>query len=722
VLTALAAGPPVAAAAPTGQKLVVVFYPNESDRAPGLILADHAIRSTFAAEAPWRVEVRNEYVDTSRLRDPAFKQAQVSFLRQKYAGRKVDLVMAGLSSGLDFVLDHREQLFPGAPVVYIAVDQREVKARRLPPDVTGVPIRMELTGTLDTALRLHPGSRRVYVVCGCAPFDAEWEAEARETFRQYEGKLELVYLSGLPMDELLGRVAALPEGSLVYYLHIFRDGAGATHVPAEALERLAERANAPIYGHVGTYVGRGVVGGRVFDFELEGRHAGRLGLRLLKGERPGMPPAAEVSTNADVFDWHQLNRWGIDEANLPSGSVVRNREPSFWKDYKWHVVAAASVCLLQAVLIAGLVVQLVKRRRAEGRLRQVIETAPTGMLLVDGGGAISLVNAQVEKLFGHGRDELVGRPVELLLPDWVRGTCPLGFGQDQVGRRKDGSEFPVEIGVSTVRTPRGLFVLASVGDLTERRRADEEVRAGRRELQVLTGRLLEAQELERRRVARELHDDVNQELALLAIEAELMARPAAGAHPAGAARAGELAARLKELSSAVHDLSHQLHPSKLEHLGLVAAVRGLCKELRQGHGLEVEFIHHPEPGAIPQEVALCLYRIVQEALRNVLRHSGTRRAAVSLAGASGGVSLCVSDDGRGFDPRAAGGGLGLVSMRERLHLVGGEIAIDSRPSGGTRIRVRVPLRPPAPPRVAVPSRPAADVCEVAADLLTEKVP
>jgi PAS domain S-box-containing protein len=536
------------------------------------------------------------------------------------------------------------------------------------------------------------------------------------------------------MGELLNRVAGLPDGSLIYYLHVFRDGAGATLVPAEALERLAERANAPIYGHVGTYVGRGIVGGRVFDFELEGRHAGRLGLRLLKGEGPESLPHAEFSANSDAFDWHQLKRWGIDEASLPPGSAVRNREPSFWDDYKWHVVAAASVCLLQAVLIAGLVAQLVKRRRAEARFRQVIETAPTGMLLVGGDGAIAMVNAQVEKLFGHGRDELVGRPVELLLPDWAKGTrlidgvvgeaapaCrPTGFGQDQAGRRKDGSDFPVEVGVSPLRTSRGLFVLASVIDLTDRRRAEQEVRAGQRELRALTGRLLEAQELERRRIARELHDDVNQELALLAIEAELMARPAAGAPPAGAAGARELAARLKQLSSAVHDLSHQLHPSKLEHVGLVAAVKGLCKELRQGHGLEVEFAHHPEPGAIPQEVALCLYRIVQEALRNVLRHSGTCRAAVSLIGEAGGVCLCVSDDGRGFDPRAAGAGLGLVSMRERLHLVGGEITIDSRRSGGTRIRVRVPLATAAPADVGVPPLPTSGA--VATDSLTEKVP
>jgi PAS domain S-box-containing protein len=325
--------------------------------------------------------------------------------------------------------------------------------------------------------------------------------------------------------------------------------------------------------------------------------------------------------------------------------------------------------------------------------------------MVGGDGTIAMVNAQVEKLFGYRGDELLGQSVELLVPEHARGrptdwsrfsaapeVGPAGFGRDLFARRKDGSEFPVEIGLSPLRTSRGLFVLATVIDLTERRRAEEGLRASRRELQLLTGRLLEAQEVERRRIARELHDDVNQSLALLAVEMDLLA-----GSPAGTAdRVRALSDRVKELSSSVHDLSHQLHPAKLEQLGLVAAVSGLCKELGQSHDLDVKFTHYPEPGAIPPDAALCLYRIVQEALRNVVKHSGSRHTAVELWGTADAVALSITDDGIGFDPGASNGGLGLVSMRERLHLIGGEIVIRSRPSGGTRIDVRVPT--PAAPR------------------------
>jgi len=711
VVAVLAGGPSAVAAGPETPKLVVVLYPNESDGAPGIVLVNGAIRSTFAGESPGPVEIRNEYVDTSRLGNSEFNHAQVSLLRQKYAGRKVDLVITGLSSGLDFALEHRDELFPGVPIVFVAVDERELRARRLPPDVIGVPIRMDLSGTLELALRLHPDTRRVFVIAGSAPFDAEWEAEARRAFRPYEDRLEFVYLSGLPMDELLGRVADLPDRSLVYYLHIHQDGGGKPFVPAEALERLAARANAPIYGHVDTYVGRGAVGGRVFTFEAEGRNAARLGLRLLAGERPESIRVAEAGEDIDLFDWRQLRRWGIGEGNLPPGSVVRYRDPGFWDLYRWHVVGAVSVCGVEALLIAGLLIQRVKRRRSEAALR---ESEARFRLMADA-APILIWSAGVDKActyFNRPWLEFTGRAPERELGDgWAEGVHPADrarclevytthfdarepFEMVYRLRRHDGEyRWVLDRGVPRL-SPDGAFAgyVGACTDITDRRRAEDGLLASRRELRSLTGRLLEAQEAERRRVARELHDDLNQSLALLAVEIDLLAHRPPGSAAETAKCLRGLSARVKELSSSVHDLSHQLHPSKLEQVGLVAAVRGLCKELKQHHGVDVVFAHRDVPEVIPEATALCLYRIVQEGLRNVVKHGGTDRAAVELSGAPGGLRLRVSDDGAGFDPAAPrNGGLGLVSMRERLHLVGGEIALDSRPAGGTRIDVRVPV-------------------------------
>jgi PAS domain S-box-containing protein len=728
-LVAAAVGAPPAAAVGAGpSKLVVVVYPDESDGSPGMILVNRAIRSTFAGESPDRIDVRNEYVDTSRLRDPAFKQTQVALLRQKYAGRKVDLVIAGLSSGLDFVLEHRAELFPGIPIVFVAVDEREAATRRLPPDVVGVPSQMDLSGTLDVALRLHPDTRRVFVVAGAARFDTEWAAEARRVFGPYESRAEFVYLTGLPMDELVGRVAALPDHSLIYYLHIFQDGTGATFVPAEALERLAARANAPIYGHVDTYVGRGAVGGHVFQFEREGANAARLGLRILAGEPAESIRGQSASASTHLFDARQLRRWGIDERGMPPGSEVRFRQTRFWDEYRWHILGVLSLCAVQALLIGGLLVQRVKRRRAEVAER---ESEARFRLMADAAPVLIWTTGVDKKCTYLNRPwlEYTGRPLDRQLGDgwadgvhaedreaclrvyWTSFDRRLPFEMTYRLLRHDG-EYRWILDQGVPRFAAGGAFVGYVGactDITERRRAENDARASQRELQDLAGRLIEAQETERRRVARELHDDLSQGLALLSIELDLLARRPAASPAEAVDRLRGLASRVRELSSDVHDLSHQLHPSKLEQLGLTAAVRGLCQELGQHHDLAISYTHHDVPAGVPEATALCVYRIVQEALQNVVKHGRTDRARVELTAAAGWLRLRISDDGAGFDPFARGAeGLGLVSMRERLALVGGRIVIDSRPGGGTRIDVCVPL-------------PAADATDPASDPCREEV-
>ncbi len=232
------------------------------------------------------------------------------------------------------------------------------------------------------------------------------------------------------------------------------------------------------------------------------------------------------------------------------------------------------------------------------------------------------------------------------------------------------------------------------------RKAEEDLRLSHIERRRLTGRLLQAQEDESRKIARELHDDLGQGLALLTVEMDLLRQKPPAAADLGT-QMQALLGHVKHLSSSVHDLSHHLHPSKLEQLGLVAAIGGLCKELTHSHGLEIEFTNRQIATAIPPDTVVCLYRIVQEGLRNTIKHSGARHARVELSGTARAVCLGIIDDGTGFNPRLihSNGGLGLVSMRERVFHVGGEIAIDSRTPGGTRLHVRVPLGEAAGTRV-----------------------
>ena len=622
-------------------RLVVMLYPENNDGNAGSALVDHGLRSTFTAGSPDRVEIYNEYLDISRSPGAEHQQLQAELLRRKFADRKVDLVIVGLSTTLDFALKYRQQMFPGVPIVFLAVEQREIKAHKLPPDVVGTPVKLDFAGTLDLALRLNPDTQHVFVVAGAAKWDAYWTAEARQAFRAYEGKREFVYLTELPMDELLQKVAHLPARSIIYYLNMMQDGSGEVVVPADALTRLAQVANAPTYGHVDTYVGRGAVGGRVVSLEAAGENAAKLGLQILAGQKAEEIGIQPTSENTDLVDWRELRRWGIREARLPPGSVVRFKEPTVWDRYWWPILAVISLCLFEALLIVRLFSQMLRRKRTEKELR---ESEARFRLMANAAPVLIWISGPDKACTYFNRPwlEFTGRSLEKELGHgWAQGVHPddlaeclkvynshfdarKPFDIEYRLRRHDGEyRWIVDQGVPRL-APNGDFAgyIGACTDVTDRKQAEEGLRTSQRELRVLAGRLLNSQEVERRRIARDLHDDINQSLALCPSSWILLAQKPEETVSRPGGRLRHLSNMVKQLSTSVHELSHRLHPAKLEQLGLVAAVRGLCKEFSQSHGLAIEFIDSAVPNPVSDDVALCLYRIAQEALGNVVKHSG----------------------------------------------------------------------------------------------------
>jgi PAS domain S-box-containing protein len=235
------------------------------------------------------------------------------------------------------------------------------------------------------------------------------------------------------------------------------------------------------------------------------------------------------------------------------------------------------------------------------------------------------------------------------------------------------------------RLPGGILIFAE--DITHRKRAEQA-------LSDMTRKLVEAQEQERARIARELHDDVSQRLAMLAIEIEKVHEHRPEVPSEERARVHELSKSAKEISSDIQAVSHELHSSKLDYLGVVGGVKSWCNEFGERQGIQVEFKSPEAKISLPREIGLCLFRVLQEALHNAAKYSGERRIEVQLREDSGEIHLLVSDLGRGFDLETAkeGRGLGLTSMQERVRLINGIIEIQSKPMGGTTIHVRVPLR------------------------------
>jgi PAS domain S-box-containing protein len=255
--------------------------------------------------------------------------------------------------------------------------------------------------------------------------------------------------------------------------------------------------------------------------------------------------------------------------------------------------------------------------------------------------------------------------------------------------RPDGSVIWVEKTGHAFFDEQGRMVrmIGMVADVTERKLAEEA-------LSKVGGKLIEAQEEERTRIARELHDDIGQQLALLANNLALMEQDPPDSVAEIRNRTHEHLNRLQEISADVQALSHRLHSSKLQLLGIVAAAKSFCQELSEQHKVEIDFTHVDIPPSVPEEISLCLFRVIQEALQNAVKHSGVRHFEVDLRGASDGIHLTVHDAGLGFDPEAVvnNRGLGLISMQERVNLVKGTLSIESQPERGTTIHARVPLK------------------------------
>jgi PAS domain S-box-containing protein len=239
---------------------------------------------------------------------------------------------------------------------------------------------------------------------------------------------------------------------------------------------------------------------------------------------------------------------------------------------------------------------------------------------------------------------------------------------------------------------RMLRVIGMVADVTDQKLAEEA-------LSGMTRKLVEAQEQERARIARELHDDITQRLVILAIEIERIGKRCSETPFQVPDLAHELSERTKEILSDIQALSHELHSSKLEYLGIVGGMRSWCNEFAERQGMEINFKSSGLLSVLPPEISLCLFRVLQEALQNAAKHSGVKRLDVKLQEESGEIHLMVSDSGKGFDVASAmqGRGLGITSMQERVRLVGGAIVIDSKPTDGTTIHVCIPFNSGLPP-------------------------
>ena len=328
---------------------------------------DRGIRSAIESMIEGPVRIDREFLDLLRSQDDEYRSQWVAVLRAKYAHADPAVILAVHDAAVSFVLAHRDELFPGVPVVFCAEHFQASTGGDRPADVTGAAYALSYEATLDLALKLRPDTRRVVVVSGASSFGQFILEGAKDTFAGRHD-LEFEYLAGLPVSELLRRLAGLPDDAIVLFLIYLIDSSGRAHHANDVLAEVSRVAPVPTFALWDTNLGTGTVGGHVVRSEMQGRLAGEIAARIIRGEEPATIPVVGLGTNQFVVDWRGLQRWGISEADLPSESRILHREPSVWDEYGAYILAAAAAFIIQSCLILGLVVSRIRRGRAERAL------------------------------------------------------------------------------------------------------------------------------------------------------------------------------------------------------------------------------------------------------------------------------------------------------------------------------------------------------------------
>ncbi len=341
-------------------------------------------------------------------------------------------------------------------------------------------------------------------------------------------------------------------------------------------------------------------------------------------------------------------------------------------------------------------------RLSQGRLADILDLAEDAIIVTDHDRSITLFNQGAVKLFGYEPSEVLGKPIDLLLPERFRidhpssidkfahnpeSTHRMAQHREVSGLMKDGREFPAEASISTLRVGSRVTYTLILRDITERLRTE-------RQLQSLTAELMTAQEEERRRIARELHDDINQRLALVAIDIGNMLSTPSSMTAQANNTVQSISHRLAKISDDVRRMAYKFHPSILDDLGLTAALKHMAEEWSEKTGIRIVIVGEEMADPLPRDVASCLYRVTQESLANIMKHARATRVEVELICDGQEITLSIQDTGVGFDlkdAQAGHSGLGLVNMRERVRSVRGRFDIQSEPGRGTHIMVHIPF-------------------------------
>lgn len=722
-----------AASEPPPVKRVLILHSFGRDFAP-YAAASSSFRTELAQQAANPIEFLEASLETARFIEGGSETPFVEYLRALFADRPPHLLVPFGAPAMNFLIRHRDALFPGVPLLVGAVDKRRLSAAHLGANATAVGVDLDLPAIIDNVLRVLPSTRNIEVVIGNSPLERFWLAELREDFQAFTNRVSFNWLSELSFEEMRKHVGALPPNTAIFYALLLVDAAGVPHEQDSALEVLHRESKAPIFGAFDSQLGRGIVGGPLYPVQQVSSETARLAVRILKGESPESMQPVLLDSATPVYDWRELKRWNIKESRLPPASVIQYREPTFWEQYRWYIIAALAIVAMQAALIGDLLLERARRRRtaavlseSEENLRRLVETTAAVPWQADAETWVfNYVGPQAGKLLGYPLEQWYEKDfwVSHLHPDdkeLAINTClsnsarTENFAFEYRMIAASGESVWMHDIVHCER-PNGQpgqlrgFML----DITERKRAEAELRRNREELAHLT-RIYTMGEL-----ATSLAHELNQPLTAILSNAQAAQR-FLSANPADVDevreilqdivqdnnRAGEVIRRMRALVK-----KEKLEISSLDLATLIGEIVALVHSDAVLRNARVSLDFTPDLPPVRgdkvelQQVLLNLLLNAFDAMRDAAPEE--RDVVVRMeADGAGMVEVSVSDRGTGltsdkldkifqpfFTTKKEGLGMGLSISRAIIEAHGGKLWAENNAGRGATFYFTLPRSDP----------------------------
>jgi C4-dicarboxylate-specific signal transduction histidine kinase/ABC-type uncharacterized transport system substrate-binding protein len=720
-------GPVQAFGAP--KKTVLVLY-GDPLSIPANRMIEKGLTAALLSAHAWALEVFSEYLDLARFPAARYGDDIVRYLRARYGTRKPDVLITVTNTALQLVLEHRDELFPDVPIVFTAVDHREVEGKEMPPNVAGLWTAWDYQRTLELALQLQPKTREVVCVAGTGVEDQAYNDEARKVLEHFTTHFRVCWLDKLPFAATLDEVARLPLDSVVLYIPMLRDGAGQSVSPFEVARLVAEASRVPVYGLSRPQLEQGIIGGALVDFSEIGSKTAALALRVLAGERLPVLSAPNPTIYALLINWKALKKWHVSESRIPEEATVLYREPSLWGQHPRLSVATAGTLVLQSLLIVGLIVQRSRWKRAEESLRDTeermnlaAEAADLGMWVWDIPHGDIWATEKCRVLFGFEPSERLDfqRFIDRVHPEDRKPTREAAL-RFLLTRREFDTEYRLLLPDSGVRwiatRGHGIFdnqnravrLLGVSIDITAQKLAHLQLQQQRDELAHLS-RVTTLGEM-----ATTLAHELNQPLGAILSNAEA-AEILLQTNPPDLDelrailkdirddgwRAGEVIRRMRSLLK-----RQQFKMELIEVKGLVEALDGLLQAVVISRKARLQIEVAP---ALPPVLgdAVHLQQVLLNLILNALEAMidcpiGEREVVVrAVPSATSGAQITVSDRGPGFSKeklarlfepffttKKDGMGIGLTICQKIIEAHGGLVQAENNPDRGATVRFTLP--------------------------------